>query len=73
MCIQAEKIALAKMLLETENPRIIASIKKIFSKESTSDFWNDLSVGQKEEIQKTSLEIDKDKVVDYDLFMQNYR
>lgn len=73
MNIQAEKIALAKMLLETENPRIIASIKKIFSKESKSDFWNDLSVEQKEEIQKASLEIDNDEVIDYDLFMQNYR
>ena len=73
MNIQAEKIALAKMLLETENPRIIASIKKIFSKENTSDFWNDLSAEQKEEIQKASLEIDKDEVIDYDLFMQNYR
>lgn len=73
MNIQAEKIALAKMLLETENPRIIASIKKIFSKENKSDFWNDLSVEQKEEIQKASLEIDSDEVIDYDLFMQNYR
>lgn len=73
MNIQAEKIALAKMLLETENPRIIASIKKIFSKENKSDFWNDLSAEQKEEIQKASLEIDNDEVVDYDLFMQNYR
>jgi len=73
MNIQAEKIALAKMLLETENPRIIASIKKIFSKENKSDFWNDLSVEQKEEIQKASLEIDNDEVIDYDLFMQSYR
>lgn len=32
MNIQAEKIALAKMLLETENPRIIASIKKYSAK-----------------------------------------
>lgn len=73
MNIQAEKIALAKMLLETENPRIIASIKKIFSKENTSDFWNDLSAEQKEEIQKASLETDSDEVIDYVLFMQNYR
>lgn len=72
MNIQAEKIALAKMLLETENPRIIASIKKIFSKENTSDFWNDLSSEQKEEIQKASLEIANDDIIDYDLFMQNF-
>ena len=73
MNIRAEKIALAKMLLETENPQIIASIRKIFSKEKTYDFWNDLSTEQKEEIKKASLEIDNDEVIDYDLFMQNYR
>ena len=33
MNIQAEKIALAKMLLETDNPKIIESIKEIFKKE----------------------------------------
>tara|TARA_E500000318_G_C3371022_1_gene138483 strand:+ start:261 stop:404 length:144 start_codon:yes stop_codon:yes gene_type:complete len=32
MNIQAEKIALARMLLETDNPKIIESIKKIFKK-----------------------------------------
>jgi len=73
MNIQAEKIALVKMLLETENPQIIASIRKIFSKEKTYDFWNDLSTEQKEEIKKASLEINNDEVIDYDLFMQNYR
>lgn len=32
MNIQTEKIHLAKLLLETENPQIIESIKKIFKK-----------------------------------------
>lgn len=73
MNIQAEKIALVKMLLETENPRIIATIRKIFSKKKTYDFWNDLSAEQKEEIEKASLEIDNDEFIDHDLFMQNYR
>ena len=73
MDIQAEKIALAKMLLETENPEIIASIKKIFSKEKVYDFWDDLSAEQKDEIEKASLEIDNEEVIEYDLFMQKYR
>lgn len=73
MDIQAEKIALAKMLLETENPKIIASIKKIFSKEKVHDFWDDLSAEQKDEIEKASLEIANEEVVEYDLFMQKYR
>ncbi len=73
MDIQAEKIALAKMLLDTENPKIFASIKKIFSKEKMHDFWDDLSIEQIQEIEKASLEIDNEEVIEYDLFMQKYR
>ena len=73
MDIQAEKIALAKMLLETQNPKIIASIKKIFSKEKMHDFWDNLSAEQKQEIENASLEIANEEVIEYDLFMQKYR
>lgn len=73
MDIQAEKILLAKMLLDTENPKIIESIKKIFKKEKTSDFWDDLSLQQKKEIEKASLEIENGEVTDYESFMQKHR
>lgn len=73
MNIQAEKIELAKMLLETENPKIIESIKKIFKKEKTSDFWDYLSIEQRKEIEKASLEIENGEVRDYDTFMQKHR
>lgn len=73
MDIQAEKISFVKMLLETENPKIIAFIKKIFSKEKIHDFWDDLSAEQKDEIEKASLEIANEEVVEYGLFMQKYR
>ena len=73
MDIQAEKIKLVKMLLDTENPKIIESIKKIFKKEKTSDFWDDLSIEQRKEIEKASLEIKNGEVKDYDTFMQKHR
>ncbi|MFC5196646.1 hypothetical protein ACFPH8_15010 [Bizionia hallyeonensis] len=73
MNIQAEKIELVKMLLDTENPRIIESIKKIFKKEKTSDFWDDLSIEQRNEIERASLEIKNGEVTDYDTFMQKHR
>ena len=73
MNIQAEKIALAKMLLETDDPKIIESIKEIFKKEQSPDFWDSLSVEQREEIEKASLEIKNGEVTDYDTFMQKHR
>ncbi|EPR66906.1 hypothetical protein [Cyclobacterium qasimii] len=72
MDIQAEKIELVKMLLDTENPKIIESIKKIFKKEA-SDFWDDLSIEQRKEIENASLEIKNGEVTDYDTFMQKHR
>ncbi|MGO1752323.1 MAG: hypothetical protein ACTHYV_07500 [Psychroflexus sp.] len=73
MNIQTEKIHLAKLLLETENPKIIESIKKIFKKDKTADFWDDLPVEQKEEIDKASLEIKNGEVTDYESFMEKHR
>ena len=73
MNIQAEKIELVKMLLDTENPRIIESIKKIFKNEKSSDFWDDLSLKQREEIEKASLEIENGEVTDYESFIQKHR
>lgn len=73
MDIQAEKIHLAKLLLETENPKIIESIKKIFKKNKIGDFWDDLSPDEKEEIDKASLEIKNEEVTDYELFMAKHR
>lgn len=49
MDIQAEKIELAKLLLTTNNPKIIKSVKQIFREEELVDFWDDLSVQQQEE------------------------
>ncbi len=73
MNIQAEKKELVKMLLDTENPKIIESIKKIFKKAKTTDFWDDLSIVQRKEIEKASREIENGEVTDYESFMQKNR
>lgn len=73
MNIQAEKIELIKMLLDTENPKIIDSIKQIFLKSKSADFWDDLSVAQQKEIKKASLEIRNGKVSDHESFIQKHR
>ena len=61
------------MLLDTENPRVIESIKKILKRAKTTDFWDDLSIEQRKEIEKASLEIENGEVTDYDSFMQKHR
>ncbi|MCH8536101.1 MAG: hypothetical protein LAT51_13605 [Flavobacteriaceae bacterium] len=73
MDIQAEKIQLVKLLLETENLDIIKSIKTIFKQNKEFDFWDELSAEQKYEIEKASIEIENGEIIDYDSFMQKHR
>lgn len=73
MDIQAEKIQLAKLLLETENLNIIKSIKTIFKQNKEFDFWDELSAEQKDEIEKASIEIENGEITNYDSFMQKHR
>ena len=73
MNIHLEKIELTKLLLNTENPSIIQSIKDIFKKTKTSDFWDTLSFEQQKEIKDASLEIENGKTIDYENFMSKHR
>jgi hypothetical protein len=73
MNIHAEKIELTKLLLNTDNPSIIQSIKDIFTKAKTSDFWDTLSFEQRKEIREASLEIENGETTDYDKFMSKHR
>ena len=73
MNIHTEKLELMKLLLNTENPNIIQSIRQIFRKEKTMDFWDELSSEQQSEIKKGSLEIEQGKFSDYDTFLSKHR
>lgn len=73
MNIHLEKIELAKLLLNTDNPSVIQSIKDILKKAKTSDFWDTLSSDQQKEIKEASLEIENGETVDYENFMSKHR
>lgn len=73
MNIQAEKIELMKLLLNTNNPKIIQSLKQVFKKSDASDFWDELSQEEQNEINNALLEIEEGNVVDYDVFMEKFR
>jgi len=72
MDIQTEKIELAKLLLSTNDQRIIQSVKQIFEQEKY-DFWNDLSADQQKEIEDADLEIEQGESIDYEIFMVKHR
>jgi len=73
MNIQSEKLKIMKLILETNNPRILESIKKLFNKSTKVDFWETLTQEQKDDIQQGIMDIENGDVVDYDDFMEKHR
>ena len=73
MDIQLEKIELIKLLLNTDNPKIIQSIKDIFNNSKSIDFWDKLSYNQQLEIKQGSKDIIEGKTNEYESFMVNHR
>ncbi len=73
MDIQLEKIKLIKLLINTNNPQIIQSIKDVFNRSESIDFWDKLSHNQQLEIKQGSKEIAEGNVIDYEAFMESHR
>lgn len=73
MKIQAEKIEIMKLILETNNPGILESIKKLFKKEPTADFWETLSREQREDILQGIKDIENGEVMDYEDLIRKHR
>jgi len=69
MNIQTEKLEILKMILETDNPNIIESIKRTFVKSPTTDFWETFSDDQKNDSLQGIREIENGEVVDYNDLM----
>jgi len=73
MNIQAEKIEIIKMILETNNPSILKSVKNMFREKTNTDFWETISQEQKEDIFRGIEEVENGEVVDYENFMKKHR
>jgi hypothetical protein len=73
MNIQAEKLELVRLILDTNNPNILNSIRGLFTKSKTIDFWETLSSEQKNDIQEGIDEIENGETVDYNDFIKEYR
>lgn len=73
MNIQAEKLEIMKMILDTDNPSILKSIKVLFNRSKSADFWESLPQEKKDDILLGISEIENGEVVDYEDFMNKHR
>ena len=73
MNIQAEKLEIMKLILETDNPGILGTIKDIFTKKPSVDFWENLSQEKRDDILEGIKEADNGELVDYEDIIKKHR
>ena len=69
MNIELEKLELIKMLVETNDSTIIATIKSIFKKEQ-KDFWDELSEEQKDILNESLEQYEKGEFTSFEKFIK---
>lgn len=69
MDIQATKLALLKIILENDNSEFLQKLSD-FIKRENSDFWDDLTEADQQEIKKGIEELNEGKKVSFDSFLK---
>lgn len=69
MDIQTSKIELAKIILSIENTEFLEKIKNFISKEK-KDFWDDLTLSEKAEIELGIKQLHNGERISYDDFLK---
>ncbi len=73
MDLQTEKLELVRMVLETDNPSILATVKKFLAESKKVDYWDELPQYQRDEILKGVEEVGKGETVDYEKIIAKHR
>ncbi len=66
MNIQAEKLEIMRLVLETDNQGILESIKRVFYKNENISQWNSLSEYEKEDILEGIEDHEKGNTIPYE-------
>ena len=72
MKIQEQKLELAKMILNTDSEQLLKKVRAVFDK-AESDFWDELSDYQKQEVETAIKQADKGEMVSHKEAMKKYR
>jgi predicted transcriptional regulator len=73
MNLQAKKLELVQLILNTEKPSVLAKVEAVFKKEKGADWWDEISDAEKEEIEKGIAEADSGQLIPYDQVMKEVR
>lgn len=73
MNLQAKKLELVQLILNTEKPSVPEKVEAVFKKEKSTDWWDEISEAEKEEIEKSIAEADNGELIPHEQVMKEVR
>jgi predicted transcriptional regulator len=71
MNIEATKLELMHLLLQTQKESLLTKVKKVFDEEQT-DWWDDMDPEEKQEVETGLSEADKGKLTPHKKVMKRF-
>jgi predicted transcriptional regulator len=73
MNLQAKKLELVQLILNTDKPSVLAKVEAVFKKEKVADWWDEIGEAEKEEIEYGIDEADSGLLIPHDKVMKEVR
>jgi thiamine pyrophosphate-dependent acetolactate synthase large subunit-like protein len=73
MNIQAKKLELVQLILNTEKPSILEKVESLLRKETTSDWWDEISDEERAAIQEGLYQLDRGEGIPHEKVMEEIK
>ena len=73
MNIQAKKLKLVQMIINTDKPALLKRVEEVFMKETAVDWWDEISEAERESIEKGLAEADRGDLIPHEEVMKEVK
>ena len=73
MNIQAKKLELVQLILNTERPSILEKVEAVLKKEKVTDWWDEISEAEQKAIDKGVNEANSGKLIPHEEVMKEVK
>ena len=73
MNIQAKKLKLVQMIINTDKPALLKRVEEIFKKETAVDWWDEISEAERKSIEQGLAEADRGELIPHEEVMKEVK
>lgn len=73
MNIQAKKLKLVQMIINTDKPALLKKVEEIFKKETAVDWWDEISEAERKSIEQGLAEADRGELIAHEEVMKEVK